>query len=79
MLFDNIISHLCKRGFVTRKSWKNDQFLFIGKNNLLHVSRKNGSCEPYTLSMIDIWMDDWEEMHFFWTSSDHNFLPFKNE
>lgn len=69
MKFSEIVDHLGKRGFTTRKSWEGRCVLFWGMDNTAYISGVNDKvreCSFWDASLADILADDWEIIDCFW-------------
>lgn len=67
MTFDKVVSHLGKRGYVTREKW-NGISVYFGLDNLfMEVNSINGTNNRYFFMCLDdIVADDWIIVNSFW-------------
>ena len=87
MTFGEIIDHLSKRGFVTRKQWSGRMVLFFGMDNLPWLSYRRNKVRAKEAQRLEIWTpcladmkaDDWIRLACFWDGSKDDFLPFKRK
>ena len=81
MKFSEIVDHLGKRGFVTRKLWENKSAIFFGMDNICWFV-----C-PSSFSKMTFWRpclaeinaDDWIIIPEFWNGSKDDFKVFDSD
>jgi hypothetical protein len=76
MTFDQIVEHLCVRGFVTRQKWEGGCAVVLGVDNLaweVHKDNRKGRWSP---TLAEIKADDWIALPYFWTDPQDDFKPF---
>ncbi len=79
MKFDEIVDHLGKRGFVTRKLWKDKCVVFFGMDNIgWFIYKDKRSKNRWTLNLAEIKADDWILLPFFWDGGKDDYLPYEN-
>jgi len=87
MTFGEIIDHLSKRGFVTRKLWGGAMVLFFGMDNLPWLSHRRNKIRSKESNRLEIWVPalagmkatDWVTLPYFWDGRKDDFLPFKKK
>jgi len=76
MTFDKVVSHLRKRGFVTRTIWKKRSVLVFGEDNSPSLQTFDGREFNWSPNLSEMKAKDWSILPFFWKSPEDNFLPF---
>ena len=80
MKLSEIINHLAKRGFATRKAWNKQAYIAHKKYHSLFLFEKNAEGNlgqrPYSPCLEDMVANDWETVEFYWKCPEHDYLPF---
>jgi len=82
MKFSEIVEHLGKRGFVTRKLWRDKAALFFGMDNIAYfVCPESPNIKMiWTPNLDEIWANDWIIILEYWGDCGDDFKVFdKNE
>ena len=77
MKFSGIVSHLGKRGFVSRKLWRGQTVMFFGMDNTSHMSNVDRRPVQYWQpNLSEMLATDWFKLPYFWDGGKDDFLPF---
>jgi len=79
MKFEKVVSHMGKKGFVTRKSWNGRLVLCFGMDNVIHAFGDDRTHYSFSFSLADFLGDDWIILPYFRDGSEYDFLPYEKK